>query len=129
MRQDYAKANAAGDKDALLRYYARVAAMRTQAFLKGEAGQKVQEDPETGQRTVKGDWGLLIDMEQVDAQAKELYEDYSFRKALKESDGANREALFKEAYRILKPREDWMAENLQPEQREKSEAEKAKGIS
>ena len=64
-----------------------------------------------------------------DWQWRNVASDADIHKALKESDGANREALFKEAYRILKPREDWTVENLQPEQRERSEAEKAKGIS
>ena len=60
LRQDYAKAKAAGEKDALLDYFSRIAAMRTQAA------------------RINGDWGTLVDMNLVAEQAEMIRKDSGF---------------------------------------------------
>ena len=125
LRQDYAKANAAGEKDALLNYYSRVAAMRTQAALKLAPDGKQNPD-----QPIKGDWGVLLDMQKLEQQAKDLAEDSSFRSVFA---GGDREALLSEAMRILAPnKEDWtgrIAERSLETAARQEKTEKSRGIS
>ena len=124
LRQDYAKANAAEEKDALLNYYSRVAAMRTQAALKLKPDQEQNPD-----QPIRGDWGVLLDMQMLEQQAKDLANDHSFRSVFA---GGDREALLSEAMRILAPTtDDWTVkvnERKEPEAKVEKQ-EKNRGLS
>ena len=88
MRKEYARAKAAGEQDALLKYYSKIGAIRTQA---------VQND---------GDLGMLVDMDLVEKQAEALYNEHTFRTLLK---GNDRKALLEEAVKLLTPKNsDWV---------------------
>ncbi len=86
LRQDYAKAKAAGEKGALLDYFSKIAAMRTQAA------------------RINGDWGTLVDMNLVAEQAEMLRKDSGFINAFNKGKGeSDRKAMFAEAGKILDP--------------------------
>ena len=86
LRQDYAKAKAAGEKDALLDYFSKIAAIRTQAA------------------RINGDWGTLVDMNLVAEQAEMLRKDSGFINAFNKGKGeSDRKAMFAEAGKILDP--------------------------
>jgi len=127
MRQDYARAKAAGEGDALLKYYSRVAAMRTQAALKLKPDRDQEPD-----RPIRGDWGVLVDMRQLEQQAKQLEQDVSFRAVF---NGGDREALLSEAMKRLDPASpDWLGKSPAQEPQEQAkpgiqEKFKSKGIS
>lgn len=123
LRQEYSRAKAAGENDALLKYFSRVAAMRTQAALKLSPDGK--QDP--GQ-PIRGDWGVLLDMQKLGQQAKELAEDHSFRSVFQ---GGDREALLSEAMRILAPKTaDWLGKASEPSpEPAETKKEKSRGIS
>ncbi len=86
LRQDYARDAAAGKKDALLDYFSKIAAMRTQTA------------------RINGDWGTLVDMNLVAEQAEMLKNDTGFINAFNKGKGeSDRKAMFAEAGKILDP--------------------------
>ena len=86
LRQEYARDAAEGKKDALLDYFSKIAAMRTQAA------------------RINGDWGTLVDMNLVAEQAEMLRKDPGFINAFNKGKGeSDRKAMFAEAGKILDP--------------------------
>jgi hypothetical protein len=110
LRQEYAKANAAGEKDALLKYFSQIAAMRMQS------------------RRNDGDFGTLVDKNKMQVEAQLLYNDSGFRKILA---GGDRKALFLEAENLLTPKKNanWTEKTAEQEMKnilEKKSLEKPK---
>ena len=86
LRQEYARDAAEGKKDALLDYFSKIAAMRSQV---------ARND---------GDWGTLVNMNLVAEQALQLKEDSGFINAFNKGKGeSDRKAMFEEARKILEP--------------------------
>jgi hypothetical protein len=86
LRQEYARDTAEGKKDALLDYFSKIAAMRSQV---------ARND---------GDWGTLVNMNLVAEQALQLKEDSGFINAFNKGKGeSDRRAMFEEARKILEP--------------------------
>ena len=88
----------AGTADKDLWYFARVAVMRNTA-------------------TKKNDWGALVDMKQVDEQARQLVQEKTFADLIKSDkfkngDTAERQSLYGTAEKLLAPKDDQWQEDM-----------------
>ena len=103
----------AGTADKDLWYFARVAVMRNTA-------------------TKQNDWGALVDMKQVDEQARQLVKETKFvdlvqSEKFKNGDTAERQALYETAAQALAPKnKDWGEEVAEQAKNVKKEPDKQK---
>ena len=88
----------AGTADKDLWYFARVAVMRNTA-------------------TKQNDWGALVDMKQVDEQARQLVQEKTFADLIKSDkfkngDTAERQSLYETAEKLLAPKDDQWQDDM-----------------